>query len=183
MAAQTLAEALEAEHRRIDAGIEAFLAEPAADRSAAAGQPGPRSGAADQPGAEPLFEALHALRRHIFLEEEFLFGPLREGGLVAPIFVMMREHGEIWDTMDTLLAQVAIEPAAEAVEPTCRALLEQLDRHNFKEEPIIYPEVDAAMHGPAGDRLREWLQDGEVPEGWRCARASAAPVGRPAPQP
>lgn len=178
MPAQTLAEALEAEHRRIDAGIETFLAGPTAGTSADAGRA----------EAEPLLEALSALRRHIFLEEEFLFGPLRDAGLVAPIFVMLREHGEIWDTMDALTAQVEVDPSADAVAATCRTLLEQLDRHNFKEEPIIYPEVDAAMHGAAGARLREWLQNGEVPAHWRCARAGAVPigpmpVGRPVPEP
>ncbi|MGH2856857.1 MAG: hemerythrin domain-containing protein [Solirubrobacteraceae bacterium] len=162
MAAQTLAEALEAEHRSIDLGIESFLD---GDRS--------------RPG--PLLDALRALRRHIFLEEEFLFRPLRTAGLVAPIFVMLREHGEIWDTMDALEAQLAIEPATEAVAAGCRALLEQLGSHNFKEEPIIYPEVDGAMHGPAGAPLRAWLAHGQVPEAWRCARAGVLPVGQPAP--
>lgn len=33
-------------------------------------------------------ETLEALRRHIYLEEVFLFPPLREAGIVMPIFVM-----------------------------------------------------------------------------------------------
>ena len=51
---------------------------------------------------EPLTAALEALRRHIYLEEVFLFPPIREAGIVMPIFVMMREHGELWRTIDAL---------------------------------------------------------------------------------
>jgi hypothetical protein len=147
--ADSLAAALEHEHREIDAGIEAYLA-------------------GDDAGA--LTRAMQALRRHIFLEEEFLFPPLREAGLVAPIFVMLREHGEIWDTLDAAEARLAGGSAA----PVCRELLEQLDRHNSKEEPIIYPQADTALSGPASAGLRAFLASGRMPEGWVCARAGAA---------
>src|SRR5579884_3347854 len=99
----TLAAALEREHREIDRGIEAFLAARAEDRAE----------------TKPLTEAIAALRRHIFLEEEFLFPPLREAGMVAPVFVMLREHGEIWDTIDTLQAQLKADPAGAAVSEIC----------------------------------------------------------------
>jgi regulator of cell morphogenesis and NO signaling len=72
----TLACALEREHREIDAGIEAFLA--------------PRSEGTRRLGA--LRRAIEALRRHIFLEEEFLFPPLRAAGLVTPVFVILRRR-------------------------------------------------------------------------------------------
>src|SRR5579875_3797472 len=85
-----LAAALEREHREIDRGIEAFLA----DRERGQGH------------VEPLRRAMEALRRHIFLEEEFVFPSLQAAGLVAPIFVMLREHGEIWDTLEVIEAQL-----------------------------------------------------------------------------
>lgn len=53
MTIETLAAALESEHREIDTGIAAFLA----------ASPEGRTG--------PLTKAMAALRRHIFLEEEF----------------------------------------------------------------------------------------------------------------
>ena len=68
MTAESLAEALEREHHEIDAGIEEFLAR--------------RARRGDQ--RAPLRRALAALRRHIYLEEEFVFPPLDDAGLVAP---------------------------------------------------------------------------------------------------
>lgn len=155
MATGALAMALEREHREIDTGIEAFLAD------LAAGQARP----------EPLIRAMQALRRHIYLEEEFLFPPLREAGMVAPIFVMLREHGEIWDTMDAMDREIARDGAGAAMSDVCRVLLEQLERHNAKEEPIIYPQADAVLGADASAELHEHLTAGRLPEGWVCARA------------
>jgi iron-sulfur cluster repair protein YtfE (RIC family) len=146
---ETLAAALEREHREIDETIDAFL---------------------DGGSTEPLTRAMEALRRHIYLEEEFLFPPLRAAGFVAPIFVMLREHGELWRTMETIERELAEEPAAVAGE--CKALLAQLDKHNAKEEPILYPHADSALGAPASDELRSFLRDGRLPAGWICAGAS-----------
>ena len=60
MATESLAAALEQEHQEIDAGISTFTASP--------GDP------------QPLTRAIRALRRHIYLEEEFLFPLLGEAG-------------------------------------------------------------------------------------------------------
>ena len=80
----SLAAALERERHEIDEQIAAFTAAPG-DR-------------------QPLTRAIRALRRHIYLEEEFLFPLLREAepGLAAPVFVMLREHAQIWGTLDSL---------------------------------------------------------------------------------
>ena len=48
----------------------------------------------------PVVRAMESLRRHIFLEEQLLFPPLREAGMIAPVLVMLREHGEIWQSLD-----------------------------------------------------------------------------------
>jgi regulator of cell morphogenesis and NO signaling len=69
----TLGSALEREHREIDGGIEKFAA-------------GLEAGGMD---TEPLLQAMAGLRRHIYLEEEFLFPPLRANGMMMPIFVML----------------------------------------------------------------------------------------------
>ena len=152
-----LAAALEREHREIDEGIEAFLASQV-----------------DGPARiEPLRQAIEGLRRHIFLEEEFLFSPLRDAGLVAPIFVMLREHGEIWDRLDALDAQLAINPDAVATSDICRALLARLESHNSKEEPILYPQADVVLSGAASASLSSFLASGRMPEGWVCARAES----------
>jgi hemerythrin-like domain-containing protein len=85
---------------------------------------------------------------------------------------MLREHGEIWDTMAALDAELARDPGSVAVADTCRRLLEQLERHNLKEEPILYPHADRTLGAAERARLRGLLEAGRLPEGWVCARAA-----------
>lgn len=98
----TLSAALEREHHEIDAGLEAFL-------------DGLDSGEVRR---DELTRAADALRRHIYLEEEILFPPIRDAGLVPPILVMLREHGEIWQTLDALeeaVSESRVDTAGAAV--------------------------------------------------------------------
>ena len=67
MEMELLAVALEREHIEIDDALTAFAAGPVTKER----------------DLEPLSGAIGALRRHIYLEEEFLFPPLRETGLMA----------------------------------------------------------------------------------------------------
>lgn len=157
MTAGALSAALEREHREIDGGIEAFT-----------------SGATDGDYDDAaLLGALSALRRHIYLEEVFLFPPLRDAGLMMPIMVMEREHGELWQLMDTV--QAAHDGGAKPAElvPTCQELLALLDRHNSKEEPIIYPQADVALDEQANSQLQEFIASGTMPPGWVCNRAGS----------
>jgi iron-sulfur cluster repair protein YtfE (RIC family) len=149
METESLAAALEREHREIDAGIAAFTASP--------GDP------------QPLTRAIRALRRHIYLEEEFLFPLLGEAepGLRPPVFVMLREHAQIWATLDLLER----EPAPGTALVLSRQLTVRLLHHNLKEEKILYPRADDARPPPAAGRLRAFLGSGELPEGWVCTKA------------
>ena len=103
MAALTLGQALEREHREIDGGIESFLDEL-------------DSGVRVDPSQ--LVTALESLRRHIYLEEVFLFPDLKAAGLMGPIFVMLREHGMLWRQLDAVTGMLAddILGAAASVE-------------------------------------------------------------------
>ena len=148
---ETLGAALEREHREIDDGITAFLSEPSR--------------------TESLTQAMSGLRRHIYLEEEFLFPPLREAGMMAPVFVMLREHGEMWSAMAALDAELADPSATGTVKDSCRELVGQLERHNEKEEQILYPQADSALTPAAANRLREFLASGQLPDGWICTKA------------
>ena len=153
----TLSAALEREHREIDAGIEVFAI----------------AGARGQEQAGPLRQAMSALRRHIFLEEVFVFPPLRDTGLVAPIFVMLREHGEIWDAMDAIEAQLNGDSGGRPSDELCRQLLSQLERHNSKEEAIIYRQADAVLGADMDTELRVFLAAGQMPDRWMCEQAGA----------
>lgn len=166
---ETLAGALEREHREIDRGIAAFLEGLVADRVE----------------VEPLTRAIEALRRHIYLEEELLFPPLRDAGLMAPVFVMLREHGEIWRTLEQIDAGLGAGPDGAVprdravagdralLRDGCLRLLAQLESHNAKEEPVLYPQADAVLASAAAADLSEFLAAGRAPEGWVCSQAGS----------
>lgn len=149
MQIESLAPALEREHQEIDAGITEFTTAPG--------------------NLEPLSRAIGALRRHIYLEEEFLFPLLHqaEPGLVAPILVILREHAQIWSTLDDLEAA----PGTDAGLGLCRQLAARLSHHNLKEERVLYPQADHALTPEAAHRLRAFLESGSMPAGWVCIRA------------
>ena len=157
MEIESLAEALEREHHEIDAGIAAFTAAPWQ--------------------RQPLTRAITALRRHIYLEEEFLFPLLRQAGpgLAAPVYVMLREHAQIWGTLDALERGAYIGQGPGLALP--KRLAVQLLHHNLKEEKILYPRADRALPAAAAGRLRAFLGSGELPEGWVCM-LKARPVSR-----
>lgn len=151
----TLSGALEQEHREIDAGLEAFTS----------------SVSGPQVQRAALSAAIGGLRRHIYLEEAFLFPALRAAGLVAPVFVMIREHGEIWRSLDRLEEDLAAGAEAGPMLEVCKELANQLESHNMKEEQILYPQADRVLTAPASDALAAFLRSGQMPGGWICAGA------------
>lgn len=156
MTAETLSAALEREHHEIDAGIKTFIDHLAEGTL--------------QP--VPLVNALQALQRHIYLEEVLLFPPLREAGLAMPIFVMMREHGQLWRITETLMGFVDAGADSGRVLHVCRDLLAELDQHNMKEEPVIYPHADTDLPAQTRTELARFIEDGRTPQGWVCQHAN-----------
>ena len=155
MAEQPLSEALEREHHEVDAALAAFLAQLDAG----------------QVDAAAIAAALTALRRHIYLEEEILFPPLRTGARMMSIFGMIRGHGEIWQTIDALAAGVADGADAETLRGHAAHLLELLTAHNKVEEPVIYPGADTDLTPEQTSALAGFLADGVMPAGWVCEKA------------
>ncbi len=151
-----LADALTREHHEIDEGIEEYLAGLGAEGDAA-----------------PLRRAMHALRRHIYLEERFLFPPLRAAGMMMPILVMLKEHGELWRAMDMLDDALTSGGDAADLRTQCRDMLALLESHNSKEEPIVYPRADVDLADFQRVQLAQFLADGTFPDGWVCERAAA----------
>lgn len=148
----TVSAALEHEHRIIDRGIELF-----ADNAA---------GITDE-HRDALRNAVAVLRRHIYLEEEYLFPPLRAAGMVGPVMVMVHEHAHMWPLLDQLEDCVTQDSTDTAVQ-LCRELLTQLGSHNWKEERILYPQADDSLSAADRDQLTELVATAQVPEGWVC---------------
>ncbi len=146
---ESLAAALEQEHHEIDAGIAATITGPG-DR-------------------QSLARAISALRRHIYLEEEFVFPLLCEAepGLTAPVVVMLREHAQIWETLEEL--ERAADAGPDTGRTLCKRLATQLLHHNLKEEKILYPRADALPPAAIG-RLRGVLRSTDLPDGWVCVK-------------
>lgn len=120
---------------------------------------------------EPLIAALEALRRHIYPEGVFLFPPIRETGMVRPIFVMMREHGDLWHVIDTLTTLLDDGKDSAGLHAACLRLLDLLGEHNSKEEPIIYPHADPDLPPQTSTELARFIRTGRTPDGWVCQQA------------
>ena len=112
------------------------------------------------------------MRRHIYLEEEYLFPILRGAGLMAPVFVMLHEHGQMWTTLDVLEGELDGGATDDQLK-LCHHLTIQLQHHNLKEEKILYSQTDAALTPSAAEQLREFLDSGKLPDGWVCQKAQA----------
>lgn len=154
MGSGSLGEALEREHREIDEGIERFTAAPPPDRD-----------------GRSLTRAIQALRRHVYLEEEFLFPALYNAELAGQILVTLREHAQIWTTLDALERKLETGAADGTEDMLCRKLTVRLLHHNLKEEKKLYPQADAVLTASATARLHAFLDSGRLPEGWVCRRA------------
>ncbi len=146
---------MEREHHEIDEAIERFVT--------GLGE--------DQVLHKDLDRASDLLKRHIYVEEALIFPALRAKGMLPPVLVMEREHGEIWRTLDALDLEVGPGTAAKSVPDRCRQLLQQLETHNGKEEPIIYPQADTLLTDEQQEAVRDFLHSGTMPGDWVCAQA------------
>lgn len=135
-----LGASLAAQHRAIDAGIKSD-----ADDAA-------------------LQSALALLRAHIHAEETALFPPLVQSGLAMPVFVMKREHGQMWPLIERLAAG-----NAAALQADRESLFRLLQMHNTKEEQIVYGAADKLAARDAG--LATAVAAARMPDSWRCELA------------
>ena len=89
-----------------------------------------------------------------------------------PVFVMKREHGQMWPVLDVLLRACAdgVDPAA--LRDDCDELFKLLQIHNVKEEQIVYTAADdlaaKGLHEPLVETLDATV---DVPPEWSCAMA------------
>ncbi|QEN14349.1 hemerythrin domain-containing protein [Mycolicibacterium sp. ELW1] len=150
-----LAALLKREHHEIDSGIATFID----NLDVGCVKPGLSS------------TSLDALRRHIYLEETFLFPPIREAGMIMPIGVMMREHGELWRTTGALTDLLVDRADYEQLRDISHRLQGQLEQHTSKEEPIIYPHADSDLPAQVSAEIARFIAFGRTPDGWVCRQA------------
>lgn len=154
------------QHRRIDDGV--------------------RAAAEGHGESTALADALALLRAHLYAEEAVLFPLLVEAGLAMPVFVMKREHGQMWPLVESLAAACTGGTPARALAGDCRRLFQLLQMHNPKEETIVYAAADRLAAQPAGASLAADLAAARMPDGWTCemaanaARATRFPVAHAA---
>jgi len=151
----TLGAILERDHHRIDEHFARFAASLA-------------EGPVD---VEALGAGAAGLRHHIYVEEEHHFPPLQRAGLVGPIMVMLREHGQLWDLLDALESRVREQADPETINVTWQDLEHRLADHNRKEEQILYPAGDDVLDAEVTADVLDELRSGDTPPGWVCRMA------------
>ena len=73
---------------------------------------------------QALAAALKLLREHRYVEEAALFPVLAKTGLAMPVFVMKREHGQMWPLICRLQDVCAAGAGAGALHEDARQLLQ-----------------------------------------------------------
>lgn len=149
----SVGEILERDHHRIDGYFETFAASLSGD--------GPIDADAFEAGAS-------GLRHHIYVEEVLHFPAMKAGGLMGPVFVMLREHGQLWDRLDEITVQLEADADAETIRPIWTALADGLEAHNEKEEVILYPAGDDLLDDSLSEEIKETLANPVIPDGWTC---------------
>ena len=156
MTDETLSVAMKHEHHEVDAGIEAFLEKLA-------------GGVVDVDGLKATRSVLH---RHAYMEETFIFPPLRKGHLMMSIFGMLRSHGEIWRTLDRAVDLATDGSDHDKIRETCQQALAQLAQHNKVEEAVVYSAADVDLDPANAAEWAEFIKTGTMPDGWVCEKAA-----------
>lgn len=151
MDATTPGKLLAVQHQHIDQGVEGIV-----------------SGTSD---TVALAASLKLLREHVYVQEVALFPPLEATGLTMPVFVMKREHGQMWQLIARLEAARANGAGAESLRADCATLLQLLNMHNPKEEQIVYAAADRYEPAHADASLIEAMAKARMPQDWKCAMA------------
>jgi regulator of cell morphogenesis and NO signaling len=141
---------LEADHERMDTGFDTFM-------SLA------RAGTVDRAAIAP---AIEAMRRHLWVEEEFFFPPLREAGVTGPVLIALRDHGQLWGLLDELERLLALRnPDPDLLLTIAAAILQVSAHHNEKEEQILFATADQFLDPSIHRRIADGLAM-ERPAGW-----------------
>lgn len=123
-----------------------------------------------------LSQAMQQLLRHFYLEEAIMFPPLLEAGLVMPVMVMQREHGEMWPFWERLVAACDTGTLDAAAKRQAHNLYLRLRVHNPKEEEVVYAAADKYVVEHPDATMVADLQRAVVPVGWKCTAVTQIPA-------
>lgn len=117
--------------------------------------------AGDTDTASAWYESFSfGLRRHIAIEEQFLFPLFEERSGIAPgtgpTEVMRSEHREIVRLLGEILRTIG-DPA-KLPDENRAAFHEILEEHHLKEEGMLYPAMDEVLTPEEGDALVSRIQ-------------------------
>jgi iron-sulfur cluster repair protein YtfE (RIC family) len=117
--------------------------------------------AGDEPAAREHFqELLVVLGPHVAKEEGTLFPMLRRSDELAEhVGVLEGEHAGLYDDVDDLDDAAAAPDGAQRWRDGVLRVLEDLDRHMFKEDFGLFPAALATLDGADWDAMEEWEQE------------------------
>lgn len=142
---------LTAQHRSMEAGIEGLV-----DGSGSRAE---------------LADAIQLLRRHIHVEEAFLFPAIeRTGERLMALARMRYEHGDMWPHLESAIALLDAKANLEALQPDAEAL-RRLRAHDPREEEAIYTAAGRYRPDATHPALAKLLATNDIPAGWKCRYA------------
>jgi hypothetical protein len=151
MAETSCSQLLANQHRQIDAGVKGIV-----------------DGGGD---AAALASSLALLRLHLHVEEVILFPPLVKSGLTMPVFLMKREHGQMWPLLESLAAATANGAPAGPFHDELPQQYQLQQMQNPKEESIVYTALDRLQAQHPDESLAASVAAAQLPNDWRCAMA------------
>jgi hemerythrin-like domain-containing protein len=117
--------------------------------------------AGDDAAARAHFEELLVvLGPHVAKEEGSLFPMLHHSDELADhVTVLEGEHAGLYDDVDDLDDAAAAPDGAQRWRDGVLRVLEDLDRHMFKEDFGLFPAALATLDGADWDAMEEWEQE------------------------
>ncbi|MEO9091697.1 MAG: hemerythrin domain-containing protein [Rhodanobacter sp.] len=121
---------------------------------------------------QDLSEAIYLLRRHIYVEEAFLFPVIdRDQGRWMALAQMKYEHGDMWPHIESAIELLQAKASLDDLFPAAQTLLKLIEIHDFKEERAIYSVADRDVANTNHPPLESLFAVTSIPPGWRCLRA------------
>ena len=132
------------------------------------------SGLVDGSGSrQELSEAVYLLRRHIYVEEAFLFPIIdQDQGRWMALAQMQSDHGDMWSHIESAVELLQAKAPLDDLFPAAQAMLKLLETHDHREEIAIYSVVDRYVADANHPPLESLFAASAIPLGWRCLRAA-----------